>query len=143
MFDERVKKLKIFCTLGGPCYICETDLVCNYLHKKFGDSLSIEFEIEYENNEITRNDLMQITEKVISELKKKNAVSRSFLYLYRIKIEERKIIIELKNELAIETLYESKINIKLESLLSEYGIKDFQVHFVPGDFSKRAGSCKQ
>ena len=136
MFDERVKKLKIFCTLGGPCYICETDLVCNDLHKKFGDSLSIEFEIEYENNEITRNDLMQITEKVISELKKKNAVSRSFLYLYRIKIEERKIIIELKNELAIETLYESKINIKLESLLSEYGIKDFQVHFVPGDFSK-------
>ena len=89
-YDERIKKLKIFCTLGGPCYICETDIVCNDLHKKFGDSLSIEFEIEYENNEITRNDLMQITEKVISELKKKNAVSRSFLYLYRIKIEDRK-----------------------------------------------------
>ncbi len=136
MYDARAKKLKIFCTLGGPCYICETDIVCNDLHKKFGDSLSIEFEIEYENNEITRNDLMQITEKVISELKKKNAVSRSFLYLYRIKIEDRKIIIELKNELAIETLYESRINLRLETLLAEYGIKDFRVEFVPGDFSK-------
>lgn len=136
MYDDRTKKLKIFCTLGGPCYICETDIVCNDLHKKFGDSLSIEFEIEYENNEITRNDLMQITEKVISELKKKNAVSRSFLYLYRIKIEDRKIIIELKNELAIETLYESRINLRLETLLAEYGIKDFRVEFVPGDFSK-------
>ena len=136
MFDERIKKLKIFCSLGGPCYICETDLVCNDLHKKFGDSLSIEFEIEYENNEITRNDLIQITEKVINDLKKKNAVSRSFLYLYRIKVEDKKIIIELKNELAIETLYESKINIKLESLLAEYGIKNFEVQFIPGDFSK-------
>ena len=136
MYDERIKKLKIFCTLGGPCYICETDIVCNDLHKKFGDSLSIEFEIEYENNEITRNDLMQIMEKVISELKKKNAVSRSFLYLYRIKIEDRKIIIELKNELAIETLYESKINLRLETLLAEYGIRGFEVQFVAGDFSK-------
>ena len=136
MYDDRAKKLKIFCILGGPCYICETDIVYNDLHKKFGDSLSIEFEIEYENNEITRNDLMQITEKVISELKKKNAVSRSFLYLYRIKIEDRKIIIELKNELAIETLYESRINLRLETLLAEYGIKDFRVEFVPGDFSK-------
>ena len=136
MYDERIKKLKIFCTLGGPCYICETDIVCNDLHKKFGDSLSIEFEIEYENNEITRNDLMQIMEKVISELKKKNAVSRSFLYLYRIKIEDRKIIIELKNELAIETLYESKINLRLETLLAEYGIRGFKVQFVAGDFSK-------
>ena len=136
MYDERIKKLKIFCTLGGPCYICETDIICNDLHKKFGDSLSIEFEIEYENNEITRNDLMQIMEKVISELKKKNAVSRSFLYLYRIKIEDRKIIIELKNELAIETLYESKINLRLETLLAEYGIRGFEVQFVAGDFSK-------
>lgn len=136
MFDERIKKLKIFCTLGGPCYICETDIVSNDLHKKFGDSLSVEFEIEYENNEITRNDLIQITEKAIGELKKKNAVSRSFLYLYRIKIEDKKIIIELKNNLAIETLYESKINIKLSSLLSEYGIKNFEVEFISGDFSK-------
>lgn len=135
-FDERIKKLKISCIMGGPCYICETDKVCDDLHKKFGDSLSVEFEIEYENNEITRNDLLQITEKVINELKKKNAVSRSFLYLYRIKIEERKILIELKNELAIETLYESKINLKLENLLNEYGIREFAVHFIPGDFSK-------
>ena len=135
-FDERVKKLKIACTLGGPCYICETDKVCEDLHKKFGDSLSVEFEIEYENSEITRNDLLQITEKVINELKKKNAVSRSFLYLYRIKAEDRKIFIELKNELAIETLYESRINLKLESLLNEYGIRGFEVHFIPGDFSK-------
>ncbi len=135
-FDERAKRLKIFCMLGGPCYICETDIVCNDLQKKFGDSLNVEFEIEYENNEITRNDLIQITEKVIALLKKKNAVSRSFLYLYRIKIEDRKILIELKNELAIETLYESRINVKLESLLAEYGIRDFQIEFVPGDFTK-------
>ena len=135
-FDERVKKLKIACTLGGACYICETDKVCDDLHKKFGDSLSIEFEIEYENSEITRNDLLQITEKVINELKKKNAVSRSFLYLYRIKVEDRKIFIELKNELAIETLYESRINLKLETLLNEYGIRGFEIHFIPGDFSK-------
>ncbi len=136
IYEEAVKKLKIACELKNPCFLCETDLVISDLQNKFGEHLLVEFAIEYENNEITKKVLIEIVEKVIAKLKLKNAVSRSFLFLYRIQVEDNTIFIELKNEMAIETLYDSKINIKLESLLNGYGINGFKFSFVSGDFSK-------
>ena len=136
IYEDLYKKLKISCQLKDPTCLCETDIVCEDLHKKFGDSLSVEFSIEYENLQITQKILSEIVEKAIEKLKLKNAVSKSFLFLYRVKIDEKNIFIELKNDMAIETLYESKINLKIESLLSEYGINDFKVSFVAGDFAK-------
>ena len=136
IYEDLYKKLKISCQLKDPTCLCETDIVCEDLHKKFGDSLSVEFSIEYENLQITQKILSEIVEKAIEKLKLKNAVSKSFLFLYRVRIDEKNIFIELKNDMAIETLYESKINLKIESLLSEYGINDFKVSFVAGDFAK-------
>ena len=136
IYEDLYKKLKINCQLKDPTFLCELDLVCEDLHKKFGESLSVEFSIEYENLQITQKILVEIIEKAIEKLRNKNAVSKSFLFLYRVKIDEKNIIIELKNEMAIETLYESKINLKLESILSEYGINDFKISFVPGNFEK-------
>lgn len=136
IYDERNKKLQLVCTLESPAYINEIEIISKNLHSKFGEYLDIEFQIEYLNKEITRNDLINLTELAIKELKKKNAVSRSFLYLYKINIEKRKIIIELKNDLAIKTLYDSKINLKLENFLYSHGIKEFKINFKSGDFTK-------
>ncbi|MEG0729765.1 MAG: PolC-type DNA polymerase III, partial [Cetobacterium sp.] len=98
--------------------------------------LEINFKIDYLNKEITKEDFLSIVEKVIEKLKKNNAVSRSFLYLYRIRVLENEIEIELKNELAVETLYTSGINERLENILSNYGVNGFKIKFSYGDFSE-------
>lgn len=136
IFEKLAKKLKINCIVKNPSFIGETDLISKELEKKLGASFSIEFEVEYENKEISKKELIDIIEKSIEHLKLKNAVSKSFLFLYRIRVENQKIFIELKNDMAIESLYESKINKKLEVILSNYGIHNFIVSFVSGDFSK-------
>ncbi|WP_027129463.1 PolC-type DNA polymerase III [Fusobacterium perfoetens] len=143
VYEELYKKLKISCQLKDPTFLGETDIVTTDLQKKFGESLSVEFNIEYENLQITQKILTEIIEKAIEKLKLRNAVSKSFLFLYRVRVEEKNIYIELKNDMAIATLYESKINLKLETLLSEFGINDFKISFVPGDFSKEISEIEK
>ena len=136
IFNERNKKMDMLCLVKTPKDLEELDRVYDSIKNKFGNELDIDFKIEYLNREITRDDFLTIIEKVIEKLKKTNAVSRSFLYLYRISIRENDINIELKNELAVETLYSSGIDSKLEILLKNYGIGGYRVKFVSGDFSR-------
>lgn len=135
-FFNKTKTLKIKCLIKSPSFIDEIDLISQELRKKFGFLISTEFEIAYEDTKITKETLLKILEKAINKLKENNATSKSFLFLYRIKIKKNEIIIELKNEVAIENLYESKINIKLENILRQFGINNFNISFIPGDFSK-------
>lgn len=136
LFFNKTKTLKIKCSVKNPSFIFETDLISKELRKTFGSSVSVEFEITYKDNEISKETLIDIVDKAIYKLKENNATSKSFLFLYRINIEQNKIMIELKNKIAIENLYDSKINIKLERILAEFGINNFNVFFIPGDFSK-------
>lgn len=136
LFFNKTKTLKIKCSIKNPAFISETDLISKELRKTFGSSILVEFEITYKDNEISKETLIDIVDKAIYKLKENNATSKSFLFLYRINIEQNKIMIELKNKIAIENLYDSKINIKLERILNEFGINNFNVFFIPGDFSK-------
>lgn len=136
LFFNKTKTLKIKCSIKNPSFISETELISKELRKTFGSSISIEFKITYKDNEISKEMLTDIVNKAIYKLKENNATSKSFLFLYRTNIEQNKIMIELKNKIAIENLYESKINIKLEKILTEFGVNNFNVFFIPGDFSK-------
>ncbi|SJZ42699.1 DNA polymerase-3 subunit alpha [Cetobacterium ceti] len=135
IFNKRTKEMDMLCVVASPKDLEKLDKVYKDLKNKFGNDIEIGFKIEYLEKEITREEFLEIVEKVIENLKRVNAISRSFLYLYRISINNKNINIELKNELAVETLYGSNINARLEILLENYGVEGYSVKFISGDFS--------
>ncbi|MGL5089270.1 MAG: PolC-type DNA polymerase III [Cetobacterium sp.] len=140
IFSERNKKMDLICVVSTPDDLKGLDKAYENLKKKFGSELDIDFKIEYMSREITKANFLEIVERVIDKLKKTNAISKSFLYLYRISIKDKSVNIELKNEMAVETLYSSNLDIKIETLLENYGIKGFKVNFVSGDFNSELKS---
>ncbi|MGL6114640.1 MAG: PolC-type DNA polymerase III [Cetobacterium sp.] len=135
IFNERTKEMNMFCVVSSPKDLKELDKAYENLKKKFGSELEIDFKIEYLNKEISKEEFLEIVEKVIDSLKRINAISRSFLYLYRVHVGNKEINIELKNELAVETLYSSGIDVRLETILRNYGIEGYTVKFISGDFT--------
>ncbi|MGL5355524.1 MAG: PolC-type DNA polymerase III [Cetobacterium sp.] len=140
IFSERNKKMDLICIVSTPDDLKGLDKAYENLKKKFGSELDIDFKIEYMSKEITKENFLEIVERVIDKLKKTNAISKSFLYLYRISIKDKSVNIELKNEMAVETLYSSNLDVKIEALLEKYGIKGFKVNFISGDFNSELKS---
>ena len=136
IFSERNKRMDMLCVVSTPRDLKGLDKAYENLKKKFGSELDINFKIDYLSKEIKKEEFLEIIERVIEKLKQTNAISKSFLYLYRISIEGNNINIELKNEMAVETLYGSNINSKIQNLLENYGINNFKVNFISGDFNK-------
>lgn len=136
IFYERNKKMKFMCSVPSVKDLKELDIIYENIKKNFGKELEVDFKVEYTKSEIMREELVTIVEKAIIRLKARNAISKSFLYFYRIRIEETIIDIELNDKTSIEILLQSKIDEKLENILENYGIFNFKVKFVHGDFSK-------
>lgn len=136
VFYERNKKMKFLCSVPSVKDLKELDIIYENIKKNFGKELEVDFKVEYTKSEIMREELVTIVEKAIIRLKARNAISKSFLYFYRIRIEEAIIDIELNDKTSIEILLQSKIDEKLENILENYGIFNFKVKFVHGDFSK-------
>lgn len=136
VFYERNKKMKFMCSVPSVKDLKELDIIYENIKKNFGKELEVDFKVEYTKSEIMREELVTIVEKAIIRLKARNAISKSFLYFYRIRIEEAIIDIELNDKTSIEILLQSKIDEKLENILENYGIFNFKVKFVHGDFSK-------
>lgn len=135
VFSERNKKMDLYCFVATPSDLTGLDKAYENLKKKFGKELDIDFKIEYLSKEITKEQFLEIVERGIAKLKETNAISKSFLYLYRITILDGVINIELKNEMAVNTLYNSNLDVRIEQLLENYGISSFKVNFTAGDFN--------
>lgn len=133
--NTRNKKIIFDCAISSLNCIDEIDKIYKNISEKFGRELEVGFETENQYN-FSEEDLKEIVKRAVERLKKKNSTSRSFLCFYKIHIKDKKIILELNDENAVFILEEMKINIKLEALLFEYGIKDRTIHFLSGDFSK-------
>lgn len=137
VFTERNRKMDLYCMVSTPRDLVGLDKAYENLKKKFGDELKIDFRVEYLNKDISEDDFLIIIEKAIEKLKKTNAISKSFLYLYRVSFRDGKIIeIKLENEMVIETLYNSDIDSKIKNILERYGVTGFDIKFVKGDFTK-------
>lgn len=136
VFYERNKKMKFMCSVPSVKDLKELDIIYENIKKNFGKELEVDFKVEYTKSEIMREELVTIVEKAIIRLKARNAISKSFLYFYRIRIEETVIDIELNDKTSIEILLQIKIDEKLEKILENYGIYNFKVKFIHGDFSK-------
>ncbi len=133
---EREKRIEITCIITAPGNLRELDRIEEALQSKFGEGSEFDFDVEFLNKEISKDELKEIIERIIKEIKKTNAISRSFLYLYRINIQPGFINIELKNQVAVETLIGSNVDYKLNTALQKYGIDNFQIKLVTGDFTK-------
>ncbi|MEG3013500.1 MAG: PolC-type DNA polymerase III [Cetobacterium sp.] len=142
IFSERNKKMDMLCVVSTPQDLKGLDKAYENLKKKFGTELDINFKIDYLCKEINKESFLEIVERVIEKLKQTNAISKSFLYLYRVSIGDGNVEIELKNEMAVETLYSSNVDGKIQTLLENYGVKGFKVSFVSGDFNREINSIE-
>lgn len=76
-------------------------------------------------------------------MKTKNTTSKSFLCFYKLHIKENYIIIELNDENTKFMLEEVKISSKIENILNEYGVKNYEIIFSVGDFSKEISNIEE
>ncbi|MGL5049863.1 MAG: PolC-type DNA polymerase III [Fusobacteriaceae bacterium] len=136
-YNERHKRLTLQCLVSSMENFKEIDLLEEKLKNNFGEKLTFNIKVNLEADEIKKEDLKEIVERAIKKLKEKNAISRSFLYFYRVIIETETIKIELNDEMAISTLYNSEIHVKLQNKIRNYGVEGFNVQFQIGDFSKK------
>lgn len=140
IFDERNKKVILKCDVISPKNLDGLDIIHEKVKKKFRQELEINFKIKYNTGNIEIDDIKEIVERSIKILKEERAIAKSFLYFYRIYINEKEnkyfVYLELNNEMAIETLKGEKINIKLEEIIRDYGINNSKIEFILGDFKK-------
>ena len=87
VFSEKNKKIKFICEVPTINNLNEIDLINDSIKRKFGKELDVDFQIEFQDKNMTKENLISIVDKAIEILKTKNAISRSFLYLYRIHID--------------------------------------------------------
>ncbi|MDR1834520.1 MAG: PolC-type DNA polymerase III [Fusobacteriaceae bacterium] len=139
IFNERRKRMDLICDALSPRYLNEVEVIYEKIKQRWPD-LEIDFKIRYKEEKVTSEDIKDITERAIKRLKEKNAISKSFLYFYRIFVtrEEELIVIhlELNNEMAVQSLLEQKLNYKLEEIIKNFGVRSVEVRFDLGDFSK-------
>lgn len=142
LFSERNKKIRFVCSVPSIQQLNEIDIIRENMKKKFGKELDIDFKIKFEEKNITKEELVSLVEKAIDTLKIKNAISKSFLYLYRISISSN-INIILAEQSAIDILKQSQIDEKLVEILENFGIYNFKIHFILGDFSKEVSEIEK
>ncbi|MGL5098739.1 MAG: hypothetical protein ACRC6B_01680 [Fusobacteriaceae bacterium] len=118
-FNERHRRLVLKCLISSVRHFSEIDELESKIKKSFGSELIVTVKTEIESDEITREDLKEIVERAIKKLKEKNAISRSFLYFYRVVIESENIKIELNDQTSIDTLKGADIDIKLKQTLAD------------------------
>lgn len=142
VFSERNKKIQFICSVPTVNDLKELDVISDCIKKAFGKELEIDFKVNFQEKNITKEALSLIVEKAIENLKSKNAISRSFLYLYRVNINSH-INIILAEQAAINILKQSQIDEKLEVILEKYGIYNFKIQFILGDFSKEVTAIEK
>lgn len=136
IFSERNKKMRFICNVPSVDELNELDVIYENIKKNFGKELEVDFTVSFSENDIRKEQLIEIVERALIRLKARNAISKSFLYLYRISIENESINITLAEQSAIDILRSSQIDEKLETILENFGIYNFKVKFVLGDFSQ-------
>lgn len=139
IYHDRNKKIDFKCDVSTVNDLYELDIIYENIKKKFGKELEVDFKLKYKEENLSTEDVKSIVERSIQRLKVRNAISKSFLYFYKIHIKETDkhylIKIELNDETAIDILKAQKIHYKLEEIIKNYGIHNAQIEFISGDFS--------
>jgi len=131
---QRQQKFELFCELEDPRDLKEVEIVENKLREAFKDKFDNFVEFKREN--LTDEEVKIVVEFAINKLKRGNSACKSFMNLYKIFVDEKSIVIGLQDEGALETLNNSKVNMKLENLISKYGLKNRTIKLSTGELKE-------
>ena len=133
---EKHKRIELLTAVVSPEHLDELDAIENGIRQKFGSEVSIRLRVEFVEKEMSLHNLKLIVDRSVKDLKRRNAISRSFLYFYRVLIEKEMIFVELKSETALSSLLSAEIDIKLNQVIKNYGVNNFQIKLRVGDFTQ-------
>jgi len=143
LLNTRIKRITFNCAVSSMNCIDDIDIIYKDVLSKFGRELDIEFITDNKNLSLKDDEIKTIAIRAIERLKTKNTTSKSFLCFYKLHIKDNYIIIELNDENTKFMLEEVKISSKIESILNEYGLKDYKIVFSVGDFSKEISNIEE
>lgn len=136
LLNTRTKRITFNCSVSCMGCIDDIDTIYKDVLSKFGREIEIEFVTENKELKLEDEEIKTIAIRAIERLKSRNTTSKSFLCFYKVYVKNNYIIIELNDEHIKFMLEEVKISSKIESILAEYGLKDYKIMFSVGDFSK-------
>lgn len=143
LLNTRTKRITFNCSVSCMSCIDDIDTIYKDVLSKFGREIEIEFVTENKELKLEDEEIKTIAIRAIERLKSKNTTSKSFLCFYKVYIKNNYIIIELNDEHIKFMLEEVKISSKIESILAEYGLKDYKIMFSVGDFSKELSNVEE
>ena len=143
LLNTRIKRITFNCSVSSMNCIDDIDIIYKDVLSKFGRELEIEFITDNKNLSLKDEEIKTIAIRAIEKLKTKNTTSKSFLCFYKLHVKDNYIVIELNDENTKFMLEEVKISSKIESILDEYGVKDYKIIFSVGDFSKEISNIEE
>ena len=143
LLNTRTKRITFNCSVSCMGCIDDIDTIYKDVLSKFGREIEIEFVTENKELKLEDEEIKTIAIRAIERLKSRNTTSKSFLCFYKVYIKNNYIIIELNDEHIKFMLEEVKISSKIESILAEYGLKDYKIMFSVGDFSKEFSNVEE
>ena len=143
LLNTRTKRITFNCSVSCMGCIDDIDTIYKDVLSKFGREIEIEFVTENKELKLKDEEIKTIAIRAIERLKSRNTTSKSFLCFYKVYIKNNYIIIELNDEHIKFMLEEVKISSKIESILAEYGLKDYKIMFSVGDFSKEFSNVEE
>ena len=143
LLNTRIKRITFNCAVSSMNCIDDIDIIYKDILSKFGRELDIEFITDNKNLSLKDEEIKTIAIRAIERLKTKNTTSKSFLCFYKLHVQNNYIVIELNDENTKFMLEEVKISSKIESILDEYGVKDYKIIFSVGDFSKEISNVEE
>ena len=143
LLNTRTKRITFNCSVSCMGCIDDIDTIYKDVLSKFGREIEIEFVTENKELKLEDEEIKTIAIRAIERLKSRNTTSKSFLCFYKVYIKNNYIIIELNDEHIKFMLEEVKISSKIESILAEYGLKDYKIMFSVGDFSKELSNVEE
>ena len=143
LLNTRTKRITFNCSVSCMGCIDDIDTIYKDVLSKFGREIEIEFVTENKELKLEDEEIKTIVIRAIERLKSRNTTSKSFLCFYKVYVKNNYIIIELNDEHIKFMLEEVKISSKIESILAEYGLKDYKIMFSVGDFSKELSNVEE
>ena len=143
LLNTRTKRITFNCSVSCMGCIDDIDTIYKDVLSKFGREIEIEFVTENKELKLEDEEIKTIAIRAIERLKSRNTTSKSFLCFYKVYVKNNYIIIELNDEHIKLMLEEVKISSKIESILAEYGLKDYKIMFSVGDFSKELSNVEE